>query len=331
MTEILRVDQPGLGVITDMGRCAPHLGQSRNGALDQASARLANALVSNSLDDAVIELVAMDSVFTVLSDCVVAITGATSTVTIDGRHHLTGEPLFVRSGEQLAITDIRDGMRVYLAVLGSFDVQRVLGSCAPDAYVGIGRGLQLGQVLGSGESLSVITPPKRPFIRIAAPSQAVHASQAKVEVTPGPQYDDFSSSLDAFYGSSYTVSAQSDHVGLRLRGYIPERASTAEILSAGTPIGAIEVTPGDELLALHRGRGVTAGYPIIAIATSRGLDILAQASPMAEVAFSLVDTAIAIAQRRADHSRLLHIRARAAAALAAHGVDCPMNSMKATP
>ena len=96
-----------------------------------------------------------------------------------------------------------------------------------------------------------------------------------MDVTDGPDVDEFGATAELLYRSTYTVSPRSNHIGLRLGGLLPERQTTAEVLSRGVPVGAIEVPSRDELLVLHRGRGVTAGYPVLAVVTSRSLDVLA--------------------------------------------------------
>jgi allophanate hydrolase subunit 2 len=94
------------------------------------------------------------------------------------------------------------------------------------------------------------------------------------------------------------VSPRSNHIGLRLGGALPERQLTSEVLSRGVPVGAIEVPSREELLVLHRGRGVTAGYPVLAVVTSRSLDALAQARPGHTITFRKTTVAEATAAHR---------------------------------
>ena len=78
----------------------------------------------------------------------------------------------------------------------------------------------------------------------------------------------------------------------------PSASLTSEVLSRGVPVGAIEVPSREELLVLHRGRGVTAGYPVLAVVTSRSLDLLAQARPGHTVTFRKTTVAEATAMHR---------------------------------
>ena len=78
----------------------------------------------------------------------------------------------------------------------------------------------------------------------------------------------------------------------------PNASSQSEVLSRGVPVGAIEVPSREELLVLHRGRGVTAGYPVLAVVTSRSLDVLAQARPGHTITFSKTTVPEATAKHR---------------------------------
>lgn len=75
----------------------------------------------------------------------------------------------------------------------------------------------------------------------------------------------------------------------------------------GVPVGAVEAPAGDQLLVLHRGRGVTAGDPVLSVVTEPGLDLMAQLRPGDQMSFRRVSLARATQnarQRRAQIDRL---------------------------
>src|SRR5699024_10931659 len=72
----------------------------------------------------------------------------------------------------------------------------------------------------------------------------------------------------------------------------------------GVPMGAVEITPGDELVILNRGRGVTAGYPVIATVTGRSLDQLSQTVPGSPVSFQHTTQEEAVLDRKHQTIRL---------------------------
>ncbi len=307
---ILRVLEAGSTQVTDLGRRrGPRFGVPVGGALDQRSARVANILVGNAESEPLLEVTALDLEFVCDIDVLIAVTGADAHVTVDGVGRPAGQPVSVRAGQSVALREIQGGLRAYVAVRGSFEVSRLLGSCAPDSVLGFGGRLDAGSTLPlrqatapvfndhfSAELYSLDVP--------RLPSGFV------VDVTDGPDIDDFGDTSSRLFEQPYLVTPKSNHIGLRMTGPLPERLTAGEVLSRGVPVGAVEVPPGDELLVLHRGRGVTAGYPVLAVVTAGSLDVLAQVRPGQRLRFRRVSAADAAARARADLVELDALRSR---------------------
>ena len=315
--------EPGYTWVTDLGRFAgASLGLSVNGALDQFSASVANVLVANHRNATLLEVLRSGLTFVAEENLLVSVTGARCTVRIDGAYAPMWLPVSVRQGQTVRLAVGHTGLRTYLAVRGGFDVPRLLGSCAPDSMLGFGT------QLGAGDRLAgpIETPALRnayfdlPLIRLMIDRHRGYAS-GSVDVTDGPDYGEFGDSAELLYTTSYEVSSRSNHVGLRLTGDLPRRRTGGEVLSRGVPVGAIEVPSREGLLLLHRGRGVTAGYPVLAVVTGAGLDVVAQAQPGKHLRFRRVTITEA---RNAALEHHLHIEELAATCrdlLAAHGID----------
>lgn len=306
----LTVLEAGSTQVTDLGRRrGPRYGVPVNGALDQRSARIANILVDNPEEAPLLEITALDAEFTPDIDILIAVTGADGHLTVDGVGRPSNQPVSVRAGETIALRQIQGGLRAYLAVRGSFDVPLLLGSCAPDSVLGFGGRF----VSGSTIALRRSTPPifndtfSAELYSLDVPQLA---AGFVVDVTDGPDLDDFADTAGRLFEQPYLVTPTSNHIGLRMSGPLPERRSTGEVLSRGVPVGAVEVPPGDELLVLHRGRGVTAGYPVLAVVTSGSLDVLAQIRPGQRLRFRRVSAPEAAARARAELVDLEDLRRR---------------------
>lgn len=318
----LVIQQPGNSVVTDLGRFrGPRFGLPVNGALDQFSARAANILAGNADNAPLLEVTALDFRMRATTDLLVAVTGAPLHLTVGGRECQQWEPVSVRAGETVALRRIDGGLRAYIAVHGSVEAPVLLGSCAPDTVVGFGLRLTEGTELKTFRSVPPIRQPyfDLPLFRLGL-TRPEFTSTAVVEVTDGPDIEEFGDTADLLYTTEYTVSARSNHIGLRLGGALPERQSTAEVLSRGVPVGAIEVPSRDELLVLHRGRGVTAGYPVLAVVTSRSLDVLAQARPGHKITFRKTSVPEATAKHRAALRELETLRSTVSTVFALLGV-----------
>jgi biotin-dependent carboxylase-like uncharacterized protein len=322
----ITVLDPGLTSVQDLGRPGgPRSGQMAGGALDQYSARMANALVASDPDAALFELVAQDFSATVDTDLLVAVTGADADVTVDGCPHPQWEPIVWRAGTPLAIRRIRSGLRVYLAVHGFLRSGRLLGSCAPDTVLGFGVALAPGATVTVDVDCPPVVQPwfDIPFFRLGARPHR-YSGLWDVDLTDGPDAAEFGATAGRLTDADYTVGLRSNHIGLRLGrtdgGPLPRREVATEVLSRGVPIGAVEVPDGDEILVLHRGRGVTAGYPVLAVVTSVGLSRLGQVRPGDRVRFRHVTCGAAVADYRRQQAHLAEIRARVRAVYTSLGI-----------
>lgn len=314
----LDICRAGYSIITDLGRRAGAVGLSVNGALDQFAARAANILVGNNDSEGLIESVGAGLTVVGSVDLLVAVTGARCVVEVAGVVVPTWEPVCVSAGQPITVRDLADGLRCYLAVSGGFEVPELMGSVAPDGYVGFSGPLSDGDRVSLRRATPALVNPVLPASLLRMPPLARSTAGLPIMITTGPDADEFAD-LDVLTESEYVVGARSNHTGLRLEGPTPTRRGTAETLSRGVPIGAIEVPSGDGLLVLHRGRNITAGYPVAAVVTSIGLDVLAQRRPGDSVRFRLVTVNRALAELRRQEARLALVRERFANAVSALG------------
>lgn len=325
MSGSLVILQAGNSVVTDLGRfVGPRYGLPVNGALDQFSARAANILVGNDDNAPLVEFTALDFRMRAETDILLSVTGAPLTLSVGGRTCPQWEPVSVRAGETVAVRGINTGLRAYLAIHGSIAAPVLLGSCAPDTVVGFGMKLADGTILQTSSSVAPIRQPyfDLPLFRLGL-SRPEFGPELEIEVTDGPDAAEFGESAGLLFSSKYTVSGRSNHIGLRLGGELPERRSSTELLSRGVPVGAIEVPSREELLVLHRGRGVTAGYPVLAVVTSTSLDLLAQARPGHTIRFRKINVAEATTKHRAAMRRLENLRAAVTTVFGLLGVGTP--------
>lgn len=302
MSQTVAIIQPGHTVVTDLGRTrGPALGMPVNGALDQHAARVANALVGNRPDAPLLELTAFDFAARPEVDVLIAVTGARAQFTVDNYAEPQWHPVLVRAGQSFAVTHLHEGLRAYVAVFGSFEVPRLLGSCAPDTVLGFGTQVRAGSRLQLlREVPRVIQPELGAPLFLFDVRRPDMTQPLVVDVVDGPDKADFGETVRRLFTDRFRVGRSSNHVGLRFEGDPPVRQTTGEVLSRGVPVGAVEVPAGTEVLVLHRGRGVTAGYPVLGVVSEPGLDILAQVRPGDLVQFrhSTIDEATAQTRRR---------------------------------
>lgn len=288
------VESGALTTVQDHGRPGlAHLGVPRSGALDAAAARLANRLVGNQLGDAVLETTATGCVLRATAPLLVAVTGAPCPVFVGSVPAPFASPMRLAAGQVLEIAAPARGVRSYVAVRGGVDVPPVLGSRSRDILSGLGpTPLRSGDWLAVGASAPVTDHLFAQLRRQVPPRNGATADAGQEIVLPlrlGPRHDWFApGALATLMQASYTVSSDSNRVGLRLTGPVLERAIDGEIASEGMVLGAVQVPPSGEPVVFLADHPVTGGYPVIGVIDAGALAAAAQARAGETVRFSLV-------------------------------------------
>jgi biotin-dependent carboxylase-like uncharacterized protein len=269
MTRTLTVLATGpLTTVQDAGRPGQGaLGIGRSGACDRAAARLANRLVGNDPDAAVLEATLGGLVLRADADLVVTTTGARCS----GAHNA---PVALRAGAELRLGLPDTGLRTYVAVRGGVAVEPVLGSRSTDLLSGLGP-----PVLSSGDVLPVGSAAgPMPGVDLA-PVPDPPGGEVTVRVLPGPRADWFASPA-ALTATAWTVTGESNRIGLRLAGEVPlERARTGELASEGMVRGALQVPPSGQPVLFLADAPVTGGYPVIGYVEDADVDRCGQLRP----------------------------------------------------
>lgn len=288
----LTVVQPGLQLLVeDLGRPGfASMGVSSAGAADRAALREANRLVGNAEDTAALESLG-GVVLDVTGDGVAAITGAEGSITLTGANgdvHRpgVGEAFSLVDGDRLEIGASERGIRRYLSVRGGIDVAVALGSASSDTLAHLGP-----EALTAGDTIGLHGPANAPFLvdpgprlgegrHLPAPGEVV-----ELTVTLGPRDDWFTSAgVATLFDQEWTVTHESDRVGLRLSGQVPlERARTGELPSEGAVTGALQVPPNGQPVLFGPDHPLTGGYPIIGSVDDT--DLAAQLAPGVRIRF----------------------------------------------
>ncbi|MBJ7355965.1 biotin-dependent carboxyltransferase family protein [Nocardioides sp.] len=270
MTHLEVLSAGALTTVQDRGRRGlAHLGVPRAGPLDRPAAELANRLVGNRPDAALLEVTLGGFAARASRGLWVAVTGA-------DRAHAHAQ--WLAAGTTLEIGTPAAGVRSYLAVAGGFSVDPVLGSRATDtlAWVGPprvadGTVLPVGPAAGEPRPLDTPRPPAPGPLRLFA--------------GPHPGFFD-DDALERLCAAAYVVRPESNRVGLRLDGPAVPRIGPAELPSEGMVLGAVQVPPDGQPVVLLADRPPTGGYPVVAVVHPDDLWQCAQLRPGEPVRFA---------------------------------------------
>ena len=281
-----------MAVFKDAGRPGhAHQGVAPSGAVDRAAYARANALAGNPPGAAVLECTLGGLRVRFDEPAVAVLTGTDAVLTVDGERTGVEEVVEVPAGATVAVTTPRSGLRSYLAVRGGFDAEPVLGSRSTD-QMGMGPArpapgdvLRIAAPSAPAAAGQPATPPRSGQAAAGPPAAQ---GEGALEVDLGPRDDWFTAeAIETFLGAEYTVTPESNSVGLRLDGPALSRSRTEELPSEGVVRGSVQVPPDGRPIVFQADHPVTGGYPVIAVLTPESADRAAQLRPGARVRFAL--------------------------------------------
>jgi biotin-dependent carboxylase-like uncharacterized protein len=279
--------------VQDAGRPgSAHLGVPRSGAVDALSRQLANLLVGNADDAAVLETTLAGPRLLFEGDALVACTGARAPLVLDDVPVPSGVAVPVRAGQVLDVGRAAVGLRTYIAVAGGFDVAPVLGSRSTDTLSGLGP-----PVVASGAVLPVGVATGASAHSFAADllGSVLEAGRRPVRLIVGPRADPLTAQAwEALCSREFAVTTASDRVGVRLSAQVSVRGRRGEVdrpadaQTEGMVSGAIQVPPDGQPIVLLADHAVTGGYPVVAVVATIDLPLIAQARPGTALRFTSV-------------------------------------------
>jgi biotin-dependent carboxylase-like uncharacterized protein len=275
------VIEPGpFSTIQDRGRWGyQQMGLPVSGALDPLAFRMANLLVGNPENAAVIEFTIVGPQLAVMQEADVALAGADMQMKLNYKPVENWTTLRVKPGDLLTFQSVKKGCRAYLGVTGGIDVPEVMGSRATFTGGKIGgyrgRPLRKGDIIKSGPGKPLARPRRLPESHIPS-----YSDQVELRAVPGPQNDFFREGLETLFGSEFTVSGKADRMGYRLEGpaVVHKEGAPQSIISEPTMPGGIQV-PADHQPIVLLVEQTVGGYTKIATVISTDISRIAQATP----------------------------------------------------
>jgi antagonist of KipI len=295
--------------VQDLGRTGfRKCGVSLGGALDSFGLRVANLLVENDVGAAGLEITFGGLQLQFTDERVVAWCGGEFNVRIGSRVLPAGHACLVSAGEQLKFGPPQNGCRSWLAISGGIEVPVVLGSRSTDLRANFGgfqgRALRDGDELRLGEFRRSSAFAKATADKPTAATERIRSwtaahdwvSPAKPDPTlrfiRGVDWNRFNAStLQRLTREAFTVSPDSDRMGVRLDGPELKRQNKADLISEAVSPGTIQVPPSGKPILLLGDCQTIGGYPKIAHVITVDLGVAAQLRAGDHVRFSEVSPA----------------------------------------
>ena len=284
--------------IQDLGRPGRRgAGVSVGGAVDPISLRIANLLVGNSEDAAVLECALVGPTLRFNCECVIAFCGARSTAIPES------QTIHVRARQSIRLGPLARHTYGFLAVSGGFDVPVVLGSRSTDTRVGIG-GLQ-GRRLAASDSIALGSSQPAPPFGTRVHARALIDAIAPIRIIATVDSTSFDPS---WMNRDFKISARSDRMGLRLE--CPPIASNAAANAESKIVfpGTIQLPPSGEPIVMLAEAQTLGGYQQAGHVIAADLPRLAQMLPGTIIRFESVTLDEAHRQARHQARELAFLR-----------------------
>ena len=279
--------------VQDRGRIGlRELGVSTSGALDSFALRVANLLVGNDEGAAGLEITLGGLQLRFDHDRIVAWCGGEFDVHAGSTLLPAGHTAFLRAGEELKFGSPRIGCRAWLAISGGVDVPIALGSRSTDLRAQFG-GFE-GRALRDGDELLLGPRPGSSAFAEATADRPTLATDISSWTAPhdwvspakrdpilrfvrGVDWDRFNTSgLQLLTSETFTVSPDSDRMGVRFEDPELKRADEGELISEAVAPGTIQVPPSGKPILLLGDCQTIGGYPKVAHVVTVDLGIAPQ-------------------------------------------------------
>ena len=286
----IKILEPGLLTsIQDSGITGfQKYGIGQSGAMDQISFALANQICGNEKNAACLETTLAGPSIRFVTACDFAITGAVfENATLDGMRIEMNKKISAKAGSLLSCGFASKGLRSYIAFSGGLLVPKVFRSSSTNLKSKIGG--YMGRKLQADDQLAIGINKKNPLLVPDNKSTEGFTENKDVlllDCIKSSQFDFFQEKIvKKFTDSIYTVSAESDRMGIRFTGPGLECGKT-DIISDAIPFGAVQITSAGLPVVMAADRQTTGGYAKIACVTKASMCRLAQALPGTKVRFN---------------------------------------------
>ncbi|HTJ12788.1 MAG TPA: biotin-dependent carboxyltransferase family protein [Dinghuibacter sp.] len=286
--------------LQDLGRRGyQHLGINPGGVMDEVACRVANMLVGNEPAEAVLELHFPAGSFLFQEEALIALAGADFGATINRTPIPLHTPVVIGRNSVLEFKRPTRGAHCYLAVRDGFRAPRWLNSYSTNLRARVGG--YNGRILEKQDEIPFYTAGISPSITgnrdmvvlpWQADVQALYDGGDRIRLVEGHEWDWLNEpSRQLLTCLPFTISAQSDRMGYRLKGPSLKAVSNRQMISTGVTRGTIQLLPSGDLIVLMADHQSTGGYPRLAHVAGVDVPRLAQYRFNEQVGFEIISVA----------------------------------------
>jgi antagonist of KipI len=277
------IKQGVLNTVQDAGRFGfAGWGINPGGVMDTYASRVANALVGNTLDEAVLEIHFPAGEIVFKEPALASITGADFSPALNDQPIPLWRPVLIPKDGLLRFSKKAWGERCYLAVHGGFGTTRWLGSSSTNLKIGAGgnggRVLKANDTIGMRNAFAIEAADGRPvLLPWSVKRRTIYENADEISFIEGPEWDWLKDeSKEEIARTSFVIKSSSDRMGYHLSPGVLQFKVTEDLVSTAVTFGTLQAMPDGNILILMADHQTTGGYPRIGHVTSADLPKLSQ-------------------------------------------------------
>jgi biotin-dependent carboxylase-like uncharacterized protein len=257
--------------IQDKGRVGfASLGVPVSGAMDSYSSDLANRILNNSLDCALLEITLGGCKLQFLSKTMMCISGGDFSPKINDKPILFNSKISIQENDILSFGKVNFGVRCYLAVKGGIQSDKKLGSRSSFKNITRNFLLKSGDYLPIS-NLKIDLETSRSLVKV----NKNHFESKIMECFRGPEFE----ALDIhqhkiLFETEFSVSKDINRMGYKLNEILENNIPS--ILTSAVLPGTVQLTPSGKLIVLMRDCQVTGGYSRVLHLSEESINRLSQ-------------------------------------------------------
>lgn len=269
--------------IQDLGRKGfARFGVPVSGAMDVYATKMANHLLGNDLNNAVIEITYGNANFLFTKPTLICVTGADFNAKLNTNLIALNKVISVKENDMLSFFSKNYGTRTYIAVVGGFQSEEKLNS--KSFYKGITSSFILRK--NDEVSYNSFTEKRTNFASVKINQS--HFTTKNIECFKGIEFELLSvCQKKQLLQTEFTISNDNSRMGYRLHEVVKNNIDS--LLTSSVLPGTVQLTPSGKLIILMRDCQVTGGYPRVLQLSEKSINILAQKSTNDKFKFQLND------------------------------------------
>ncbi|TNJ42967.1 biotin-dependent carboxyltransferase family protein [Tamlana fucoidanivorans] len=269
--------------IQDLGRTGVQkYGVPYSGVMDKRAAMLANALLGNNINEAVLEITLMGPKLQFNGETALVISGGDMSPKLNGNPVQNNHFISVNQGDILSFGPLKTGCRSYLAVSGGIHSENIMAS--KSMYQGITKAISLkkGDVVKVSKQ---VFQRKKHFAHLRFDD--TYITSEVLDVFKGPEFDLLSpEQQQKLQNDMFSISNANNRMAYQLNEHI--KNDIEPIITSSVLPGTVQLTPSGKLIVLMRDCQTTGGYPRVLQLKDSAIDVLAQKKTGDSLLFKLI-------------------------------------------